>query len=510
MNARLHTSIKYMLLTSGLALLQAAWAAPPDDEVVDVLSADPSAAEQETLNLDVTILGTGFANPVDVTFLVTGTADTGGIVVNEARAYGKTKIIANIDVPLDATVDEFDIDVFLPSNGRGGKGTTLFRVNEKSNGGPTFVSCADAFFGGTPGICLNSAGQECTLEVPNSDHIHKMTEDCYVSQTLVLRHGASLLKTEFNEPVRTLTAVGPFTGTSVVSNFDSADPSNSTHSAQIQNIDIVIDDDASAGCSAAEISSAVHFELNENTTDPFSGGWNPNALMEVEGVTVSTGETNPLCQGIVIRRTQAYNDLYAFDPDDGVDDSLDWRVWVLGAHVTDGSYIEAGIVYEGVLKPAGALTLPYVKDSIVGVPACIDPDVAAGVVFGPFYAFENGAQMTGEMDNNSIDMAADCGDGLHSRGTAIFMRGAPGGSQSLADISNADISGALVGILADDAMVDVLISRNVLTGDGENGTGDIGLCSDAEQGYSEKNGKRNRNTISGYDDDIVLGGCVDP
>jgi hypothetical protein len=108
---------------------------------MEVNSADPAMAEQGTLNLDVEIAGDGFDSQVNVVeFLLPCEAepctDTGGVTVKDFTVRGRKKIIANIDVSDDATVAEFDIKVHSTSGGgRGGKGTTLFRVQEKDNGG---------------------------------------------------------------------------------------------------------------------------------------------------------------------------------------------------------------------------------------------------------------------------------------------------------------------------------------------------------------------------------------
>ncbi len=103
-------------------------------QTVEVNSAEPGEALQGTVNLDVTINGNGFDNSATVHFFKTGTVDPGGITVNSSRNRGSKKIIANIDVAVDADIDDFDIEVQM-SGGRGGKGTTLFRVLQGNGGG---------------------------------------------------------------------------------------------------------------------------------------------------------------------------------------------------------------------------------------------------------------------------------------------------------------------------------------------------------------------------------------
>jgi len=61
---------------------------------------------------------------------VTSTTSPGGITVKKVVARGSKKLIATIDVADNATVADFDIAVTL-SDGRKGKGTTLFKVQVK-------------------------------------------------------------------------------------------------------------------------------------------------------------------------------------------------------------------------------------------------------------------------------------------------------------------------------------------------------------------------------------------
>ena len=99
---------------------------------VSVTSADPSSTLQGTLSLDVTVNGNGFDSTAKVQFFVTGTTNPGGITVKKVSVRGAKKLIATIDVADAAAVSKFDIEVSL-SNGRKGKGTTLFSVQAKAN-----------------------------------------------------------------------------------------------------------------------------------------------------------------------------------------------------------------------------------------------------------------------------------------------------------------------------------------------------------------------------------------
>ena len=97
---------------------------------IQVNAADPAAAAQATVNLDVRVDGKGFKNGANAKFLVTGTADPGGVQVNSTTFVSSTELRVNIDVAETATIAGFDIQV-SNSDGRGGKGTELFRVVEK-------------------------------------------------------------------------------------------------------------------------------------------------------------------------------------------------------------------------------------------------------------------------------------------------------------------------------------------------------------------------------------------
>ena len=101
---------------------------------IQVTAADPAVAAQATVNLDVKVTGKGFKNGAKAKFLVTGTADTGGVVVNSTTFVSSTELRANINVAETAIIAGFDIEV-SNSDGRGGKGTELFRVVEKATTG---------------------------------------------------------------------------------------------------------------------------------------------------------------------------------------------------------------------------------------------------------------------------------------------------------------------------------------------------------------------------------------
>jgi hypothetical protein len=133
MRTRHHNSIKVLIPLLGLAACHAALAAKP----VKVQSADPAESWQNTTET-VTIRGSGFDTKPDavtaINFLLPCTTDpctteTGGVTVEPDNwiVNSSEEIVAIVDVDEQAIVDSRDIEVLM-TRGRGGKGTTLFKV----------------------------------------------------------------------------------------------------------------------------------------------------------------------------------------------------------------------------------------------------------------------------------------------------------------------------------------------------------------------------------------------
>ena len=126
------------LLSSGLwcaaALAIAALlsATPEAQQSITVTAANPSSAAQGTINLDVTISGSGFKKGALAHFFLTGTTDPGGITVNSTTFNGSSQVTANIDVSSTADIANFDV-VVQNTDGRNGKGTELFSVFSNGN-----------------------------------------------------------------------------------------------------------------------------------------------------------------------------------------------------------------------------------------------------------------------------------------------------------------------------------------------------------------------------------------
>jgi hypothetical protein len=116
-----------------IALPLAATAGPPNK--VNVTGAYPSEAFQgETLS--VTVTGSGFDAGSTVGYLVTGTTDASQVDVMMVEFISSSELKTFIRPRDNALVTEYDIEVRTMS-GRRGKGTTLFRVKQKTTpGGP--------------------------------------------------------------------------------------------------------------------------------------------------------------------------------------------------------------------------------------------------------------------------------------------------------------------------------------------------------------------------------------
>jgi hypothetical protein len=116
--------------------------AQPGVAQIQVNSANPSAAPQGTVNLNVTIAGSGFKKGATAQWFLTGTTNPGGVTVNSTTFGGTSSLTANITVAADAVISGFDI-VVTNTDGRTGKGTDKFAVTAKG----TPIGCTTS---GTP------------------------------------------------------------------------------------------------------------------------------------------------------------------------------------------------------------------------------------------------------------------------------------------------------------------------------------------------------------------------
>src|ERR1700720_634963 len=107
---------------------------------IQVNSANPSAAPQGTINLNVIIAGNGFKKGAKAQWFVTGTTNPGGVTVNSTTFNSPSQLTANITVSSTATISGFDVQV-TNADGRTGKGTDLFAVTQNDNSS-TIASCS--------------------------------------------------------------------------------------------------------------------------------------------------------------------------------------------------------------------------------------------------------------------------------------------------------------------------------------------------------------------------------
>jgi uncharacterized delta-60 repeat protein len=163
------------ILVSVLFILITGLVVDTQGQQIQVTAADPTAAEQGTVNLNVKVTGKGFKNGAKAKWFVTGTTDTGGVTVNSTTFVSSSEVSANITVADTAVIANFDIQV-LNSDGRGGKGTELFRVTAKGGGNAdcppiqpaptgdtscygTSPGCLDTTFGGVGYVSTNPGAE---------------------------------------------------------------------------------------------------------------------------------------------------------------------------------------------------------------------------------------------------------------------------------------------------------------------------------------------------------------
>ena len=127
MKPKTTTPTDLVCLTLGLLLFLSISAQTAQAQQIQVNAADPAAAAQGTINLNVKVTGKGFKNGANAKWFITGTTDPGGVQVNSTTFVNSGELTANITVADTAVISTFDIQV-LNSDGRGGKGTELFAV----------------------------------------------------------------------------------------------------------------------------------------------------------------------------------------------------------------------------------------------------------------------------------------------------------------------------------------------------------------------------------------------
>lgn len=172
MNIRRSFSVLFQItLAAGLLTVATDLTAGP----LKVNSAEPNSGVQGETHI-VTIKGVGFSNANKVRFLVNkSNSDTGKVEVTLLGVVDDETLTTEVVIPDGATVADYDIEVQL-SSGRKGKGTTLFSVQSKDNGGGTGSTLTATF-------CLNMTTESPGLSsdgnmFPNTiyDYCHNRKE----------------------------------------------------------------------------------------------------------------------------------------------------------------------------------------------------------------------------------------------------------------------------------------------------------------------------------------------
>jgi hypothetical protein len=127
---------------------------------VTVTAANPNSAAPGTVNLNVTVSGSGYKRGAAAKFFVTGTTDPGGVTVNTTTFSSSSQVVATINVDANATIASYDVEV-QNTDGSSGKGTELFAVNQNSKNTTTSYNVTSTISNGdgTNAFVLQSDNQ---------------------------------------------------------------------------------------------------------------------------------------------------------------------------------------------------------------------------------------------------------------------------------------------------------------------------------------------------------------
>jgi len=260
------------------------------------------------------------------------------------------------------------------------------------------------------------------------------------------------------------------------------------------------------GCDTGndDIQSAISFVLRANTLDPTEtlpednpDPINRNSLFFVSDMGIYS-EDDPLCNAVEVIRTEDYTEKYSAPGDPFL--ARDWKIQVTNTEISEGSYVQAGIVMLGIM-PMQSINPPIVFGNQIGAAAC-ETQNPAGILFGGL-TFDTENLIEGIVESNTINMARvfPCVQPLEPTPTGVRVVGDSLDDQTTAKVTKNTISGAVTGVKVGENVVEVNISGNTLTGDGGVGTG---ILSDAQ--CTRTKGKPNK--ISGYETDIDHIGCL--
>ena len=486
-----------ILLVSLLLPLAMPLTAAAKGKPIRALPYRPNFAEQGDKGEPVVLTGRNFPDRAKITFIFNldgdpGDGDVQQVTTTETfvdldQATGNYAF--DIDVKEEAFLGDYDIEVEEVISemltGRKGKGTTLFAVEARGN--RVEVDCSGFASGGT---CT------CRFEVDLDTDIHSLLGDCQTSETLWLT--AQVKNADPGQPMQ-ITAKncdsselpvacagkdGTFDGTTVFA--------NDAHVAMVRNINIGFGDLA-RGCDAGEVRSAISFVLHDGINESPTG----NSFLQIWENTVDSAD-DPLCTVFEFVREQGYTDKFP--------EGQDWKVNIENNVIADGSYEQIGIRYEG-MRPQHSLNPPRVEFNTIGAPDCASAAGARAIQFGDIPLNRFGEQIDGLLAYNAIDM--DDGTCGTPGGVGVLVVGAPGvplGDETKVIMEKNEVSGAFVGVRVDEHVVDIKLMGNTLLGDGQDGSGDIGVCTDAQSLTT----KGKPNTIDGFDEDYRFGGCPTP
>jgi hypothetical protein len=132
---------------------------------ITVTGADPSSAAQGTIDLDVTISGSGFKKGAQAAFHVHGTTNNGGVTVNSTSFSSGSSLTANISIAANADISNYDVEV-TNSDDRTGVGSEDFAVVQ----GPVTSYIYDSTTG-PGGTQINNTLQSDDIDVAPSGSV---------------------------------------------------------------------------------------------------------------------------------------------------------------------------------------------------------------------------------------------------------------------------------------------------------------------------------------------------
>ncbi len=127
---------------------------------ITVTNANPNSATQGSMNLNVTVGGSGFKKGAKAQWFVSGTTNPGGVTVNSTTVNSSNQLTANITVASDGNTGNFDIQV-TNTDGRTGKGSELFAVKAGSGSN---TSCTSVAINPVPNACTSTTAATGCLD----------------------------------------------------------------------------------------------------------------------------------------------------------------------------------------------------------------------------------------------------------------------------------------------------------------------------------------------------------